>query len=89
MKPRVLIAAALLGLAVPCLALAATTGEVPPVEGMPQLAFGHPEQGRFLVANVVWLLVTFIGEDITGGLLRETWPWDGTGEATQTPGEER
>nr|WP_256476470.1 F0F1 ATP synthase subunit B' [Siccirubricoccus soli] len=41
------------------MALAATTGEVPPVEGMPQLAFGHPEQGRFLVANVVWLFILF------------------------------
>ncbi len=58
MKPRVLIAAALAGLAAPCMALAASTGTVP-VEGMPQLAFGHPEQGRFLVANVVWLLIIF------------------------------
>jgi len=57
-KPRVLIAAALLGLAAPCMAVAASTGTVP-VEGMPQLAFGHPEQGRFLVANVVWLLLIF------------------------------
>src|SRR3712207_1122738 len=57
-KPRVLIAAALTGLAVPCMALAASTGTVP-VEGMPQLAFGHPEQGRYLVANVVWLLIIF------------------------------
>nr|WP_264185227.1 F0F1 ATP synthase subunit B' [Roseicella aerolata] len=40
------------------MALAASTGTVP-VEGMPQLAFGHPEQGRFLVANVVWLLIIF------------------------------
>ena len=26
---------------------------------MPQLAFGHPEQGRYLVANVVWLFIIF------------------------------
>lgn len=58
MKPRVLIAAALAALAVPSVALAASTGTVP-VEGMPQLAFGHPEQGRYLVANVVWLLIIF------------------------------
>lgn len=61
MKPRVLIAAAMVGLALlPCLALAAAThGEVPPVDGMPQLAFGHPEQGRYLIASVVWLLIIF------------------------------
>ncbi|WP_235907618.1 F0F1 ATP synthase subunit B family protein [Siccirubricoccus phaeus] len=58
MTPRILIVASLFGLALPALALAATTGEVP-VEGMPQLAFGHPEQGRFLVANVVWLFILF------------------------------
>ncbi|TCZ66194.1 F0F1 ATP synthase subunit B' [Roseicella aquatilis] len=26
---------------------------------MPQLAFGHPEQGRYLIASVVWLLIIF------------------------------
>lgn len=58
MKPRVFIAATLTGLVLlPGLALA--TGEAPPVDGMPQLAFGHPEQGRFLVANIVWLLILF------------------------------
>ena len=30
-----------------------------PVTGMPQLAFGHPEQGAYLVGQVVWLLVIF------------------------------
>jgi F-type H+-transporting ATPase subunit b len=30
-----------------------------PVVGMPQLAFGHPEQGRLLIANLVWLLLIF------------------------------
>ena len=64
------------------------------LNGLAEAARGRDEaEAReafaFVLANVVWLLVTFIGEDITGGLLRETWPWDGTGEATQTPGEER
>jgi hypothetical protein len=27
-----------------------------------------------VLANVIWLLVTFIGEDIAFGLLREVWP---------------
>lgn len=45
--------------ALPSLALAATAGSGPPVEGMPQLAFGHPLQGRYLIANVFWLLVIF------------------------------
>lgn len=30
-----------------------------PVPGMPQLAFGHPEQGRLLIAQIVWLLIIF------------------------------
>ena len=46
------------GLVLPAVALAAT-GEAVPVEGMPQLAFGHPVQGRYLLANVFWLLVIF------------------------------
>jgi F-type H+-transporting ATPase subunit b len=46
------------GLVLPAVALAAT-GEAVPVEGMPQLAFGHPLQGRYLLANIVWLLVIF------------------------------
>lgn len=45
--------------ALPSLALAATAVGAPPVEGMPQLAFGHPLQGRYLIANVFWLLVIF------------------------------
>jgi F-type H+-transporting ATPase subunit b len=53
-----LTAAVIGGLALPSLALAATGGAVP-VEGMPQLAFGHPLQGRYLLANVVWLLIIF------------------------------
>jgi len=27
-----------------------------------------------ILANIIWLLVTFIGEDITLGLLAEAWP---------------
>jgi hypothetical protein len=27
-----------------------------------------------VLANIIWLLVTFIGEDIAFGLLREVWP---------------
>lgn len=46
------------GLVLPAVALAAT-GEAVPVEGMPQLAFGHPLQGRYLLANIFWLLVIF------------------------------
>jgi F-type H+-transporting ATPase subunit b len=58
----VLIAAAILA---PRLVLAATGhdgGDVPvsvPVDGMPQLAFGHVEQGRLLLANIVWLGIIF------------------------------
>ena len=55
-----LIAAVIGGAVVlPALAFAATTAGAPPVEGMPQLAFGHPLQGRYLVSNVFWLLVLF------------------------------
>lgn len=56
------LGAAVLGVVLaPALALAATTAGAPPVEGMPQLAFGHPLQGRYLVSNVFWLLVIFGG----------------------------
>lgn len=57
-KPWLLFAAAVLALA-PCLALAAESHETLPVTGMPQLAFGHPEQGRYLIASVVWLFIIF------------------------------
>ncbi len=43
--------------ALPSLALAATEAE--PVPGMPQLAFGHAQQGPLLIAQVVWLLIIF------------------------------
>lgn len=57
--PRIILAIiAVAGAVLPALALAAPAGGEP-VIGMPQLAFGHPEQGRFLVANIVWLLLIF------------------------------
>lgn len=45
----------------PAFGFAAGTSPVdyPPVTGMPQLAFAHPEQGRFLIAQVVWQLMIF------------------------------
>jgi hypothetical protein len=32
------------------------------------------EACTLMLANVIWLLVTFIGEDITIGLIQEAWP---------------
>jgi F-type H+-transporting ATPase subunit b len=56
---RALLTAGLVAAAaLPSIALAAT-GSGAPVEGMPQLAFGHSTQGRYLIANVFWLLVIF------------------------------
>lgn len=56
---RALLTAGLVAAAaLPTFALAATGGGVP-VEGMPQLAFAHPTQGRYLIANIFWLLVIF------------------------------
>ncbi len=56
---RALLTAGLVAAAaLPTFALAATGSGVP-VEGMPQLAFGHPTQGRYLIANIFWLLVIF------------------------------
>lgn len=54
---RVMFLAALAA-ALPTIAIAASTSAVP-VDGMPQLAFGHPEQGRLLVGQMVWLLLIF------------------------------
>ena len=42
----------------PAMAMAASTGSVP-VDGMPQLAFGHPEQGPLLIGQIVWQLIIF------------------------------
>ena len=47
-----------LAVTLPTIAMAASSSAVP-VDGMPQLAFGHPEQGRLLVGQVVWLLFIF------------------------------
>jgi F-type H+-transporting ATPase subunit b len=49
---------AALAATLPAMAMAASTSAVP-VEGMPQLAFGHPEQGRLLIGQVVWQLIIF------------------------------
>jgi F-type H+-transporting ATPase subunit b len=55
---RALLTAFLVAVAaLPAAALAASGAE--PVPGMPQLAFDHPTQGRYLVANIFWLLVIF------------------------------
>jgi F-type H+-transporting ATPase subunit b len=45
--------------AMPALAWAASSAGGPPVEGMPQLAFGHPVQGPLLIGQVVWQVVIF------------------------------
>jgi len=54
---RVLMLAALAA-TLPVAAMAGATSATP-VEGMPQLAFGHPEQGRLLVGQVVWQIIIF------------------------------
>jgi F-type H+-transporting ATPase subunit b len=54
---RVLFLAATAAI-LPTIAMAASSSAVP-VDGMPQLAFGHPEQGRLLVGQAVWLLFIF------------------------------
>ena len=54
---RVTLLAALAA-TLPAMAFAASTSAIP-VEGMPQLAFGHPEQGRLLVGQAIWLLFIF------------------------------
>lgn len=43
----------------PALGFAAGSPGAEPVHGMPQLAFDHPVQGRYLVAQVVWQLMIF------------------------------
>ncbi|MFN9094490.1 MAG: F0F1 ATP synthase subunit B' [Alphaproteobacteria bacterium] len=45
--------------AMPELACAASSAGGPPVEGMPQLAFGHPVQGPLLIGQVVWQVIIF------------------------------
>lgn len=45
------------------------------------------EACTLILANVIWLLVTFIGEDITIGLIQEAWP-DVRAEITASSSEE-
>jgi F-type H+-transporting ATPase subunit b len=45
--------------AMPALAWAASSAGGPPVEGMPQLAFGHPVQGPLLIGQIVWQVIIF------------------------------
>lgn len=40
-----------------------------------------------VLANIIWLLVTFIGEDITLGLVRDVWPEMETGAAVSASKE--
>jgi len=47
-----------LAVTLPGLALAADTYSLP-VDGMPQLAFGHPTQGPLLIGQIVWQLIIF------------------------------
>ena len=54
---RILLATTLS--AMPALAWAASSAGGPPVDGMPQLAFGHPVQGPLLIGQVVWQVVIF------------------------------
>ena len=54
---RILLAVTLS--AMPALAWAASSAGGPPVEGMPQLAFGHPVQGPLLIGQVVWQVIIF------------------------------
>ncbi len=49
---------AVLAATLPVAAMAASSGSVP-VDGMPQLAFGHPEQGPLLIGQIVWQLIIF------------------------------
>jgi hypothetical protein len=41
---------------------------------MAQEASSVSEALALVLANVIWLLVTFIGEDIALGLVEEVWP---------------
>jgi len=50
---------AVLAATLPAMAFAAETAGFVPVDGMPQLAFGHPEQGPLLIGQVVWQLIIF------------------------------
>jgi hypothetical protein len=45
------------------------------------------EAFSLVLANIIWLLVTFIGEDIALGLVREVWPEMETGAAVSASKE--
>jgi hypothetical protein len=49
------------------------------------------EAFALVLANIIWLLVTFIGEDIALGLVREVWPEMETGApvSASNEGEDR
>lgn len=49
---------AALAVTLPAMAMAAETYSLP-VDGMPQLAFGHPTQGPLLIGQIVWQLIIF------------------------------
>ena len=49
---------AAMAVTLPAMAMAAETYSLP-VDGMPQLAFGHPEQGPLLIGQIVWQLIIF------------------------------
>lgn len=54
------------------------------LKGLAEAAGGRDEAEEgfaAVLANVVWLLVTFIGEDIALSVMREDWPEVGTGAA--------
>ena len=56
---RRILLATIMSATLPALAWAASSAGGPPVEGMPQLAFGHPVQGPLLIGQVVWQVIIF------------------------------
>ena len=56
---RRILLAMTLSAVLPALSWAASSAGGPPVEGMPQLAFGHPVQGPLLIGQVVWQVIIF------------------------------
>ena len=56
---RRILLATMLSALMPALAWAASSAGGPPVDGMPQLAFGHPVQGPLLIGQIVWQVIIF------------------------------
>jgi len=56
---RRILLATIMSATLPALAWAASSAGGPPVEGMPQLAFGHPVHGPLLIGQVVWQVIIF------------------------------